>query len=234
MTKTCTKCDVNKPLTEFFKKRDNKDGHQNECKACRKVYKKAYYEENKEAILARQKAYDEENKEAILAKRKAHYEENKEEILARQQAHYEENKEEILARHQAHYEENKEEILARQKAYDEENKEARKAWRQTPRGRYATYKASAKQRGLSFSLTFEQFESFWQLPCSYCGTDIETIGLDRMDSEIGYEISNVTPCCFPCNALKGARPINEWNEWRARIAKVWNYEPEEKQTIESR
>ena len=60
--------------------------------------KKAYYEENREAIAAKKKAYREENREAIAAKQKAYREENREAIAAKQKAYREENREAIAAR----------------------------------------------------------------------------------------------------------------------------------------
>ena len=162
---------------------------------------------NKEERRAYNKAYREANKEEIAAQRKAYREANREAVLARQKAHYEANKEKIAARQKAHREANKEKIAAQQKAYN-----------QTPAGKLSSYKRGAKQRGHEFRLTREQFESFWQKPCTYCGTDIETIGLDRMDSSKGYTMENVTPCCFGCNARKGDMLLSEWNEWLARIA----------------
>lgn len=36
--KTCTQCNTEKPLDDFYKKSDMKDGHQSHCKECNKVY----------------------------------------------------------------------------------------------------------------------------------------------------------------------------------------------------
>ena len=155
------------------------------------------------------------NKEERRAYNKAYREANKEEIAAQRKAYREANREAVLARQKAHYEANKEKIAARQKAYYEAKG---KTYHQTPAGKLSSYKRGAKQRGHEFRLTREQFESFWQKPCTYCGTDIETIGLDRMDSSKGYTMENVTPCCFGCNARKGDMLLSEWNEWLARIA----------------
>ena len=41
-TKTCTKCGVNKPLSEFGKHRLSKDGHAYRCKECARKASKAY------------------------------------------------------------------------------------------------------------------------------------------------------------------------------------------------
>ena len=35
--KTCTKCGVEKPLTEYHKAKGNKDGYENRCKQCKKA-----------------------------------------------------------------------------------------------------------------------------------------------------------------------------------------------------
>ena len=76
--------------------------------------------------------------------------------------------------------------------------------------RYAHYKEGADARGLSFELTSPEFWSFWQKPCTYCGSDIETIGLDRINPSEGYTINNVTPCCSRCNEMKMADDTTTW------------------------
>lgn len=46
---------------------------------------------------------------------------------------------------------------------------------------------------------------FLDQPCYYCGHPLnETgIGLDRLDSDRGYVLDNVVPCCGTCNMAKG-------------------------------
>ena len=75
-------------------------------------------------------------------------------------------------------------------------------FRMSPEGIYLRYEASAKSRGKSFELTFGEFKQFWQVSCYYCGGEIKTIGLDRMDNSRGYLLDNVVPCCSQCNGLK--------------------------------
>lgn len=57
-TKICRICNVNKPLDFFHirKHRKGRIGHRSECKSCQQIYKKNYFEANKEAQLAKQKA----------------------------------------------------------------------------------------------------------------------------------------------------------------------------------
>ena len=82
------------------------------------------------------------------------------------------------------------------------NKKKRKKLTDIER-KYKSYKYGAKSRGHDFELSIKQFEEYWQQPCSYCGDEIETIGLDRVDNKQGYNIENIVPCCFPCNRMKG-------------------------------
>jgi hypothetical protein len=72
--------------------------------------------------------------------------------------------------------------------------------------KFTNYKSGAKGRGIDWRLSKDQFISFWQKPCHYCGNEVETIGLDRIDSDKCYKIGNVVPCCHTCNVMKLAIP----------------------------
>ena len=80
------------------------------------------------------------------------------------------------------------------------------------------YKLGASKRNIDYSLTHEQFMSLWQKPCHYCGDDIRTIGIDRVDNDKGYKIDNVVSCCNPCNMMKRNSPYNEFVERCKRIS----------------
>jgi len=79
--------------------------------------------------------------------------------------------------------------------------------------------------------------------CHYCGISeqqialvgmksqiqrpVRTMGVDRLDSSIGYVGSNLVPCCFVCNQVKGDRFTEAemlligpaiGKVWRARLA----------------
>ena len=84
--KKCTKCKVDKEITEFFKDKQKKNGIYPSCKECNEEYrkehhkeyykdkikehKKEYYKENKDKIIERQKEYDKENKDKINKRQK--------------------------------------------------------------------------------------------------------------------------------------------------------------------
>lgn len=75
-------------------------------------------------------------------------------------------------------------------------------YKQSPAGKYAEFKAHAKYRGIEFNLSREEFSAYWQAPCHYCGHQIQTVGLDRVDSNAGYVKENIVPCCRYCNTAK--------------------------------
>lgn len=78
----------------------------------------------------------------------------------------------------------------------------KKEYDQTPKGRFTIIKKGAKRRGHSFGITMDYFMTFWNKDCSYCGDEIEGIGLDRIKNSIGYEEGNLVSCCTMCNMMK--------------------------------
>lgn len=94
------------------------------------------------------------------------------------------------------------------------------AYDKTLRGKLAQYKCSAKKRGLSFDLDIESFKTFWQKPCHWCGDEITTIGVDRIDNTIGYTLENCAPCCSMCNYIKQEYQPQEWLAHMLKILKL--------------
>lgn len=71
MTKVCTKCAIEKPLTEYHKFRN---GFRPTCKACRKVEASARYLEKKDHILAVGASYYRNNSESAKIRTKQYRE----------------------------------------------------------------------------------------------------------------------------------------------------------------
>jgi len=91
--KTCSKCEIKKDLSDFYKKKSSKDRHRSECKECdyhySKVYKEKYYNKNKDILksnLDKDKFklymddYRKSNKESIRETSKIYRENNKENL----------------------------------------------------------------------------------------------------------------------------------------------------------
>ncbi len=79
-----------------------------------------------------------------------------------------------------------------------------------PCSRYTKYKAAAKFRNYKWNLTKEQFISFWEKDCHYCGDKVEGVGIDRIDNLQGYNMDNCVPCCNQCNMMKKSYSMEEF------------------------
>ena len=122
-----------------------------------------------------------------------------------------------------HYYRYQEEEIQTSSAYNKKHPVQTKAikarYDKSPKCRYSIYKSNAKIGGRAFKLTFEQFMQFWQKPCHYCSSSIETIGLDRIDNNKGYSLDNVTPCCETCNKMKCKLMVSEFVEHCEKVVK---------------
>lgn len=97
-----------------------------------------------------------------------------------------------------------------------------------------TYQKEAKDRGLAFALTKEQFRSLSSSACRYCGSPptgrsrrrdttvngyFLSNGIDRVDNNQGYTLDNVVPCCKACNRMKHALTLDQFLEHVEKIYK---------------
>jgi hypothetical protein len=71
--------------------------------------------------------------------------------------------------------------------------------------RVKAYRYIDKKRGRA-SITWDEAKPLMQLPCTYCGIEVSG-GLDRIDNELGHEVTNVRPCCWTCNCILGDLPV---------------------------
>jgi 5-methylcytosine-specific restriction endonuclease McrA len=95
------------------------------------------------------------------------------------------------------------------------------------------YKRGAASRGLSYTLTTEQFDAIVVGMCNYCGDsltgtskgqgktsgDFAYTGIDRVDNSKGYTADNVITCCWKCNNMKGKLGVDEFTEHVKKIHK---------------
>jgi hypothetical protein len=96
-------------------------------------------------------------------------------------------------------------------------REMRNRYLLNPVSRYYKNRSAAKQRGLEFNITMEEYVSFQNCKCQYCGDNMKVIGLDRVDNNIGYVSGNVVPCCSICNKMKNNMNINDFYKHIERI-----------------
>ena len=84
IAKKCTRCKQSKPVEEFSKCSDKKDGYQNRCKLCAK---EAYWEKREE-LVEKKRQYNLENRDEINAKHKVYREEFPEKNKERKLKYY--------------------------------------------------------------------------------------------------------------------------------------------------
>lgn len=99
---------------------------------------------------------------------------------------------------------------------------------------YRNYKAGAKRRKLKFKLLINQFTKLTKQVCYYCGIKPQQIylkdykeyryngnyiynGIDRINSNKGYEINNVVTCCKDCNIAKQRMTIRKYKLFIKRV-----------------
>jgi len=115
---------------------------------------------------------------------------------------------------------NRKRISERVKLYNRIHKPKKRLKANTPKVRYKTYQLNSRKREMKFDITFEQFMTFWNNECSYCGDKINGIGLDRADNNIGYVIDNIASCCYYCNRMKWTMPKNDFINHCKKIANL--------------
>lgn len=101
---------------------------------------------------------------------------------------------------------------------------------------YSKYKYNAKKRDRIFELTFDEFKNLCSQNCIYCGIKPNRMepsgvkertvngtvlvnGIDRVDNDVHYILSNCVTCCSQCNAAKKDFTEEQWNVWLDRILK---------------
>jgi len=95
------------------------------------------------------------------------------------------------------------------------------------------YRCKARQRGITWGLTVEQVKEIIHQKCYWCGYKrvnrvmtrkprksrvYRYSGIDRVNNKKSYTIDNVLPCCKVCNRAKGDLTLQQWHDYRTRIA----------------
>jgi hypothetical protein len=167
------------------------------------AYLKKYRETHKEERKKAARDYYDQNRERVLLKSREYartHREQERERAARWRRRHPDRVREISRRYSR-----KPEVQQRRKQYRKEHLEQDRAhqrkYQLTDRGRWSTYRASAKRRGLVWQLTFAEFQVLIHSPCAYHGTP-ESNGIDRLSPDKGYTVENSVACCAQCNYMK--------------------------------
>ncbi len=149
---------------------------------------------------------------------------NKEELKKYQHEWYIANKERIAAEAKTRHLKDPEKRKTSAKESYLKHRETRlaqsKKASRTVQGRFTQAKSQAKRRGIDFELGFEQFKlAVVDHPCEYCNLEFNTTGtgLDRIDSNFGYALGNIVPCCSDCNSAKNDMSTAEFKALVERV-----------------
>jgi 5-methylcytosine-specific restriction endonuclease McrA len=224
ITKVCSKCGVEKPVTDFYKKKSGKFGVEGCCKECTKAAVKAYRltPEGK----ANKKAWDQSDKAKASAKEYWQSPAGKAALKRfRQSPKYKE----LKARHKK-TQRYRDTLLAYKRS--DKSKAQDKAYKETPAGKESSLKAQKKhsktekrkasaarcatkrrtQIEILSTLTADEWigikESFKQR-CVYCG-EKKHLTMDHIIpvSKGGFHIKgNIVPACRSCNSRKNNKSV---------------------------
>lgn len=228
--KTCTKCKIEKPKSEFNKDSKRADGLQYHCKACNAAYRLAnkeriraylaeYREVNKEAVRAGKAEYRLRNRERINKKSAAYWMANKEKLNEYKAKYTEANREKIRKYRADYYASKKDEFRKNGARHYAENKET---YIQYARDRRAI-KRNAEGRHTAADITriFEHQRGL----CVNCHTKLFKSGKQKFHVDHIIPLakggsnwpSNLQCLCPTCNLSKGAKDPLEWAHQNGRL-----------------
>ena len=101
--------------------------------------------------------------------------------------------------------------------------------------RMREYERQARNRGLIWVLSKEEFNVLTSQNCVYCGAEpqegyknkehngcAKMNGIDRVDNSRGYEWNNCVPACKTCNGAKCRMTKTDFLSWIDRAHLSWN------------
>ena len=196
-SKACNKCKIEKPLSEFTKRKDSKDGLDYRCVECKKEYR----EQNKEKISQKKKEWWAKNKENKLEKNKEYNREyrsrNREELNAKRRKvdcerkrYYRKN----IITSDEERRERRRKYIAKYKSTDK-FKEARKRYKSSEKGRLANYRYGVKRRSYKYNVAFTQHERREILDrdnwtCQFCNVKVHD---ENINNELKAHIDHIIP-----------------------------------------
>jgi hypothetical protein len=206
----CKLCQLDKQDSEFYIPNKNTGTLDSTCKECRKEKSKKYRESHKIENQKYFKSLRENNKDKMQEKDHEYYVRNKNSIIKRTTNYRKQH-------------------LAEYRIYSKKNS-------RTEKTRYRIAAAQAKRREKEFKLSFEEYKSAISLPCYYCNYQIgvpveKSVGLDRLDNSIGYEIGNVVSCCAACNNIRNNTLSPEETKAAVQLVLIMRNQPEAANSI---
>lgn len=135
---------------------------------------------------------------------------------------YAENKDKKREKSKEKYIENKDKIIERQANYRINNRDKinayQREYKQRTSSKYDKYRRTSLSNNREFTLTLEEFENLITQDCIWCKE--QGGGIDRIDNNVGYILSNCSSCCSSCNYMRGSLTVEEFKE---KVKKIYSY-----------
>jgi hypothetical protein len=147
--KKCTKCGIEKSLSEFSK-HGSKEGYlRPDCKVCKAESDREYRKRNLEKLKIKRARHYQENKEYYKRKARLWAESNPERVADNKSRYYQENKQRIAEYGITYRQKNREKISLYRQENRERRAELNSRWYQENRERRAEYSAGYYQQTIS-------------------------------------------------------------------------------------
>ncbi len=226
--KECSKCNIERDISMFYKDKYSPDGHRTNCKECSKKYR----EESKELS----KAYRERNKESHQKRNSEYQKMNKEIISIKKREYYLKNKESILDKRKQYYEDNRETKMKYQRDYQQNNKEKRNKYLQERRESDPLFKLTTNVRNLinnSFyengytkssrtqeilGCSYSEFKKYLEYKFEYW-MDWGNRGIYDGELCSGWDIDHITPLSI-CENVEELLKLNHYTNLQPLCSKT--------------
>lgn len=202
--KTCNKCDSEKSIAEFYKNKNMKDGHANECKSCVKARAVEWNKNNKDKKREAGRKWARENAERSRELKRRYYENNKGAIDKRYSEWASANKDKVREYSRKWAENNKDKI----QDYYLNNKEyldkCRKDWAEQNRESVNKSNAEWKSRNPKkvnahnmVNNSLRDGKIVKPLSCECCSVFTETLHAHHSDYNKPLDVEWL---CVPCHS----------------------------------
>lgn len=207
--KTCSKCKIEKPRSEFHKQSRSSDGLREVCKTCRTEAARIHYAENKEKINAKNAEYYSKNTEKVLSRCSAYKSKNNAAIKEKAALYRKENHAQVTEARIRFRKEHPETVAAQNKKWEIAHPGHSKI--RTMNRRAKRISAGGKVSDAIFDLLFAEQGG----RCVYCKIDLSTV-TPHLDHIMPLALNgpntddNMQLLCGKCNRRKGAKHPDEF------------------------
>jgi len=206
--KRCTKCHVDKSMSEFPRNRTKRDGVNSWCKPCTADQHREWAARNAEKVREKSAAWYVENRDKVRMAAARWYMENRDQGVRSRKAWAKANPEKVDGYNRKWREANRGVANAAVKRWRLNNQD--RAMLHVERRRQR--RANAPGSGVTPRQWASRLEEFNGM-CAYCNLPYDKPIMEHMDPLFlggAHDISNVVPVCNDCNARKGTLTVLEF------------------------